>query len=96
MVSTLLNWWQQLQEWKGRLIVYLGGGGISFFSESVTARAREVAEAAAAIPDPVVFNPYTTAGLVFVGGRLVFDIFVYLDQRRMKKRRERDGRKATE
>ncbi|HFG1968374.1 TPA: hypothetical protein ACGF6M_001640 [Vibrio cholerae] len=96
MISTLFDWWQRLQEWKGRLIVYLGGGGISLISESVTARANEVAEAAASLPDPMTFNPYTATGLVLVGGRLVFDVFVYLDQRRLKKRGERDGCKATD
>ncbi|WED23062.1 hypothetical protein L3Q72_06625 [Vibrio sp. JC009] len=100
MNLTLVHWLdsalQRWQEWKGRLIAYLGGGGLSAFSANVTAQAKQAAEVTTTVaPDMFTANLFTALGLIFVGGRLIFDIVVYIDQRRLK-RSKQNGCKTTD
>lgn len=76
-------------EWKGRLIAYGGGSGISIFSNEVAAKAQEAADMAA-IPTSAfaISTLVSVGGLLVVVGRLVFDIWKYLDERQRRKKTE--------
>ncbi|GCF89244.1 MULTISPECIES: hypothetical protein [Shewanella] len=75
-------------EWKGRLIAYGGGSGISIFSSEVAAKAQEAADMAAQIPTSAftISTLVSVGGLLVVAGRLVFDIWKYLDERQQAKK----------
>ncbi|WP_412497274.1 hypothetical protein [Vibrio fluvialis] len=75
---------QKLQEWKGRLIAYVGGSGVSLFSNNVAANAKQVAEAAATNPDVTLANLISLGGLIVIAGRLAFDIYVHFDKKRQQ------------
>ena len=74
-------------EWKGRLIAYGGGSGISAFSSEVAAKAQQAADVVAQIPTSAltISTLVSIGGLTVVAGRLVFDIWKYLDLRRRRK-----------
>lgn len=88
------NFIQWVQEWKGRLIAYGGGSSVSVFSGTVAAKAQEASDAALAIPEITTANLISFGGLVVIAGRLAFDIYVYVDQKR-KKRNKNNGCKTT-
>ena len=75
----------RLEEWKGRIIAYLGGGGISLYSDSVAANAEPAAELAAHSQEFFTAQLFSGLGLFFVGCRLIFDLYVFLDERRFKR-----------
>ncbi|MBO1894215.1 hypothetical protein HNW13_000145 [Shewanella sp. BF02_Schw] len=73
-------------EWKGRLIAYGGGSGISAFSNEVAAKAQQAADVAAQMPASAltISTLVSIGGLTVVAGRLIFDIWKYLDMRRRR------------
>ena len=83
---------EKFHEWKGRIIAYGGGSGVSTFSGSVAAKAQQATEAALTSPDITIANMASIGGLLVIAGRLAFDIWVYFD----KRKRGRNGRKATD
>ncbi|MCC2521062.1 hypothetical protein [Vibrio coralliilyticus] len=85
MTERLINW---LQEWKGRLIAYLGGGGVSVFSGATAAKAQQAAQDVSTVPDITTANIISIAGLVIIGLRLVFDVWTYFDKRKFMQRGE--------
>ena len=91
MVKTFL---ENLHEWKGRLIAYCGGTGVSVFSETVAAKAQQSSELATSSPDITIANLISIGGLVVVIARLIFDIWVHFDKRKQGKKI--DGYKTTD
>ncbi|WP_136487859.1 hypothetical protein [Vibrio sp. H11] len=75
---------QKYQEWKGRLIAYVGGSGVSLFSNNVAANAKQIAESTVHNPDVTLANLVSLGGLVVIFARLVFDIYVHFDGKRRK------------
>ncbi|CAK3932580.1 MULTISPECIES: hypothetical protein [Vibrio] len=81
-----------VSEWKGRLIAYGGGTGVSAFSAKSTAKAQELSEHAAAqavdilslyiFPGVTVGAAITIVGALVVVLRLIFDVWKYFDQRK--------------
>jgi len=98
----------KVYEIRGALITYLGGSGISAYG--FTAKAADSVSAAKAVAHQAVteavsqvpqiapdasFNKFIAiGGLIFVGGRLAFDIFKYFDQRRISAYEQYLKRKA--
>ena len=80
----------RLSDIKGRLIAYIGGGGVSAYSADVTVKAKEAAEHVQSTQFLTVhITPWLTVGdvLTIIGalvvlGRFVLDVLKYLDQRR--------------
>ena len=80
----------RLSDIKGRLIAYVGGGGVSVYSADVTAKAKEAAETVQSsrlLTFPItswltVGDVLTLVGALVVLGRFAFDVFKYFDQRR--------------
>lgn len=79
--------WLKLHDFKGRLIAYGGGSGVSFFSNEVAAKAQQAAESAASSPDITLANLISLGGLLVIAGRLVFDIYVHFDKKRQERER---------
>ncbi|CAH8235341.1 hypothetical protein [Vibrio aestuarianus] len=84
-----------LHEWKGRIIAYGGGSSVSAFSGAVAANAQQAVDHTASSPDITTANVISIIGLIFIGCRLIFDVVVWLDERRQK-RGEKDGCEATD
>lgn len=76
---------ERFHEWKGRLIAYGGGTGVSAFSNEVAAKAQQAAETAAASPEITTANLISLGGLLVIAGRLVFDVYVHFDKKRQKR-----------
>lgn len=80
----------KLSDLKGRLIAYIGGGGITAYSADVTAKAKEAAETvqqSRLLTMPItswltVGDVLTLIGAMVVLGRFLFDVYKYFDQRR--------------
>ncbi|KYO58420.1 hypothetical protein [Vibrio parahaemolyticus] len=73
---------ERFHDWKGRVIAYGGGTGVSVFSNEVAAKAQHAAESAAAAPDVTYANLISLGGLLVIAGRLAFDIYVHFDKKR--------------
>lgn len=84
-----------LHEWKGRIISYGGGSGVTAFSGTVAAKAQQAAEHTVSSPDITTANVISIIGLIFIGCRFVFDVVVWLDERR-EKRGKQNGCEATD
>jgi hypothetical protein len=84
----------RIEEWKGRIITYGGSGGISLYNEKAIAKAHEAAE--------LVHNSgqaervLSSVGLFLIACRLVFEIYVFFDQRKLKKQEKQHERKTTD
>ena len=87
MTKTIPAMIERLNEWKGQLIAYGGGGSVSLFSNQVAAKASETVEVVTAMPDITTANMISLGGLVLIAFRLIFDIYAYFDKKR--ERRER-------
>ena len=87
MTKTIPAMIERLNEWKGQLIAYGGGGSVSLFSNQVAAKASETVEVVTAMPDITTANMISLGGLVLIAFRLIFDIYTYFDKKR--ERRER-------
>ncbi|HGY9586719.1 TPA: hypothetical protein ACOJQP_005188 [Vibrio harveyi] len=83
----------KVSEWKGRLIVYGGGSGVSAYSAKSVANSNQIPEVAQQatdilsvyiLPGVTVGSAITILGIVVVIGRFVFDVWKYFDQRRLK------------
>lgn len=74
----------QANEWTGRVIAYLGGGGLSVFSADVAAKTQHAAEVASSADYSFVPMLVSVGGLLVVAGRLVFDVWKYFDIRNNK------------
>lgn len=85
----------RFEEWKERTITYVGGGSISLYNEKVLAKAQETAEAVASSGQSVE-RLISTAGLILIASRLDFEIFMFFDQRKLKKEQQKDGCKTTD
>ena len=84
----------KFSEFKGRLIAYGGGSGVSAYSAKSTAQAHTIPEAT--IHQPIdVLSIYILPGVTFgsaitiIGAavvvvRLVFDVWKYFDQRKRR------------
>lgn len=80
----------KLSDLKGRLIAYVGGGGITAYSADVTAKAKEAAETVQSTqflnlhitPWLTVGDVLFTIGSLVVLGRFILDVLKYRDQRR--------------
>lgn len=89
----------RVSEWKGRLIAYGGGSGVSAYSAETVAKSQHVPETAHQVtdilstyilPGVTVGSFLTILGATVVVGRFVFDVWKYFDQRRLKLA-EREG-----
>ncbi|MCG6308977.1 hypothetical protein K6U49_10315 [Vibrio alginolyticus] len=76
--------WLKLHDFKGRLIAYGGGGGVSLFSNEVAAKAQQAAQTAASTPDITLANLISLGGLALIAARFIFDVYVYFDKKRAK------------
>ncbi|EIU6870662.1 hypothetical protein L5169_004799 [Vibrio parahaemolyticus] len=85
MPNLIADLFERFHEWKGRLIAYGGGTGVSVFSNEVAAKAQQAAETAAASPEITTANLISLGGLLVIAGRLVFDIYVHFDKKRQKR-----------
>lgn len=82
----------RLSDLRGRLIAYIGGGGIATYSADVTAKAKEAAETvqqSRLLTLPItswltVGDVLTLIGALVVLGRFLFDVYKYFDQRRSR------------
>ncbi len=82
----------RFEEWKGRIIAYFGGGGISAYSGNVAAKAQSAAEMTATHQEIFTAQFISGIGLFLVGCRLVFDIVVFIDKcRQRRKERNQNG-----
>lgn len=97
----------KISDIRGALIVYLGGTSLSVygFSANAVEAAKAVAhnvisstvETAGQVPPESFVNKFVAvAGIIFVAGRLAFDIFKYIDQRRLIAYEEYLRRKRSE
>lgn len=83
---------ERLSDLQGRLIAYIGGGGICAYSSDVTARAKEAAEVMQQSRLLLIHitewltigDVLTLIGAFVVFGRFVLDVIKYLDSRRGK------------
>ncbi|HFQ4959218.1 TPA: hypothetical protein ACGUPM_002671 [Vibrio vulnificus] len=85
----------RIEEWKGRIITYGGSGGISLYNEKAIAKAQEAAEVVANNSELFTERLISSIGLFLIACRLVFEIFAFFDQRRLKKLREQSDDRAT-
>ncbi|WP_253825338.1 hypothetical protein [Vibrio sp. 03-59-1] len=78
----------RIEEWKGRIIAYFGGGGIAAYSDQVAAKAQEAAHVAT---NQEIFTAqlFSGVGLLFVGCRLIFDIVVFIDKCRQRRKEKK-------
>ncbi|MFD2178531.1 hypothetical protein [Veronia pacifica] len=82
----------RVSDWKGRLIAYCGGAGVSVFSASAPAAESAVSTASPDIltltilPGTSVSALLSILGALVVVCRLIFDIWTYFDQRRLATR----------
>ncbi|HHY0482742.1 hypothetical protein, partial [Vibrio parahaemolyticus] len=83
----------KVSEWKGRLIAYGGGSGVSAYSANSVAKPNPIPEVAQQatdilsvyiLPGVTVGSAITILGIVVVLGRFIFDVWKYFDQRRLK------------
>ncbi len=71
------------QEWKGRLIAYLGGSGVTAISTQTNAAINSSIDAAVSVPPEITLTTWISlGGLIVIAGRLVFDVWCYFDKRR--------------
>lgn len=85
MPNLITMLFERLHEWKGRLIAYGGGTGVSVFSNEVAAKAQQAAETAASSPEITTANLISLGGLLVIAGRLIFDIYVHFDKKRQQR-----------
>lgn len=87
----------KVSEWKGRLIAYGGGSGVSAYSAKSVAQPDYVPEAAHQVtdilsvyilPGVTVGSAITILGAAVVIGRFVFDVWKYFDQRKRQQQSE--------
>lgn len=83
-----------ISEWKGRLIAYIGGGGVSVYSAETMATSDHVPNLATAhqatdilathiLPGVPLGSFLSIIGAAVVVGRFIFDVWKYFDQRRL-------------
>ncbi|HAS6087818.1 TPA: hypothetical protein NJ656_004452 [Vibrio parahaemolyticus] len=81
----------KVSEWKGRLIAYGGGSGVSAYSAKSVAQPEKIPETAHQVTD--ILSVYILPGVTFgsaitilgaavVVGRFIFDVWKYFDQRK--------------
>ncbi|WP_027697229.1 hypothetical protein [Vibrio litoralis] len=94
MLTVVMIWlevvFRRLSEWKGRLIAYIGGGGISIVSSTSSVKAQVAAEhLPSAQATLTTANVISIVGLIFVGFRLAFDVYVYINSKRKESEQNR-------
>lgn len=89
LFAELPEWFDKAHEWRGRLITYVGGSGVSLFSHEAVAKTAESAS------EVTMANWISLGGLVLVAIRLCFDIYVHIKKERHK-RNLNDGPKTTD
>ena len=81
----MMNIVARIQEWKGSLISYLGGTGVTMFSSEVAARAEDAAKVTGTYHEVTLANWLSLGGLIVIAARLIFDVYVHIDKKRQAK-----------
>lgn len=77
--SFLLHVCERASEWKGRVIAYCGGGGVSLFSHEAAAQTAQT------VHEVTYANWISLGGLLVIVCRLAFDVYVHFEKKRMKR-----------
>ncbi|PSW53035.1 hypothetical protein [Photobacterium leiognathi] len=80
--NVLLTACEHVSEWRGRVIAYIGGGGVSLFSHEVAA---SVEQTSVNVHELSFANWISLGGLAVVVCRLAFDIYVHFEKKRQSK-----------
>lgn len=90
----------KVSEWKGRMIAYGGGSGVSAYSTKAAAKSSELPSAAHhasdilstyILPGVTLGSAISILGILVVVSRFVFDVWKYFDQRRINSAERQEG-----